>query len=71
MILMLVRAIAELTMDEGTQPRTFLEFIGTPAVALLLAVLVAMFFLGYSTGMSRKAWRSRWAQACRASRASC
>jgi GntP family gluconate:H+ symporter len=53
-ILMLVRAIAELTMEEGTQPRTFLEFIGTPAVALLLATLVSMFLLGYSTGMSRE-----------------
>jgi len=53
-LLMLLRAIAELTMDEDTQPRTFLEFIGTPAVALLLAVLVAMFFLGYRTGMSRE-----------------
>jgi len=53
-ILMLVRAIAELTMEEGTQPRTFLEFIGTPAVALLLAVLLSMFLLGYSTGMSRE-----------------
>ena len=53
-ILMLVRAIAELTMTEGTQPRTFLEFIGTPAVALLLAVLLSMFLLGYSTGMSRE-----------------
>jgi GntP family gluconate:H+ symporter len=52
-ILMLIRAIAELTMKEGTQPRTFLEFIGTPAVALLLAVLLSMFLLGYSTGMSR------------------
>jgi gluconate:H+ symporter, GntP family len=53
-ILMLVRAVAELTMEEGTQPRTFLEFIGTPAVALLLAVLLSMFLLGYSTGMSRE-----------------
>jgi GntP family gluconate:H+ symporter len=53
-VLMLLRAIAELTMDEDTQPRTFLEFIGTPSVALLLAVLVAMFFLGYRTGMSRE-----------------
>ncbi|QWZ07351.1 GntP family permease [Nocardioides panacis] len=53
-ILMLVRAIAELTMKEGTQPRTFLEFIGTPAVALLLAVLLSMFLLGYSTGMTRE-----------------
>jgi GntP family gluconate:H+ symporter len=54
-VLMLARAIAELTMDEGTQPRTFLEFIGTPAVALLIAVLFAMFALGFRTGMSREA----------------
>ena len=53
-ILMLARAIAELTMEEETQPRTFLEFIGTPSVALLLAVLVSMFFLGFRTGMSRE-----------------
>ena len=53
-ILMLARAVAELTMEEETQPRTFLEFIGTPSVALLLAVLVAMFFLGFRTGMSRE-----------------
>ena len=53
-ILMLARAVAELTMEEETQPRTFLEFIGTPSVALLLAVLVAMFFLGFGTGMSRE-----------------
>ena len=52
-VLMLLRAIGELTMDEGTQPRTTLEFIGTPAVALLLAVLVAVFFFGYRTGMSQ------------------
>ncbi len=53
-ILMLARAVAELIMEEETQPRTFLEFIGTPSVALLLAVLVAMFFLGFRTGMSRE-----------------
>ena len=35
------RAIAELTLPEGNGLRSFLEFLGTPAVALLLAVIVA------------------------------
>ena len=53
-VLMLARAIAELTIDdtESTVRRT-LEFIGTPAVALLAAVLLSMFVLGYGTGMNR------------------
>ncbi len=53
-ILMLARAIAELTIDDpenGVQK--VLVFIGTPSVALLAAVLVAMFALGFGTGMSR------------------
>ncbi len=53
-ILMLARAIAELTIDdEENGLRKFLEFLGTPAVALLLAVLVAMAALGFGTGMNR------------------
>ena len=51
---MLARAIAELTIsDEENGLRQFLEFIGTPAVALLAAVLVAMFALGFRSGMNR------------------
>jgi|APMI01.1.fsa_nt_gi GntP family gluconate:H+ symporter len=52
-ILMLLRAIGELTLDEENGVRKFLEFLGTPAVALLLGVLVSMFFLGFRTGMNR------------------
>ncbi|MFL6003264.1 MAG: SLC13 family permease [Nocardioides sp.] len=53
-ILMLARAIAELTIsDETNGVREFLDFIGTPAVALLAAVLVAMFALGFRSGMNR------------------
>jgi GntP family gluconate:H+ symporter len=53
-ILMLARAIAELTIsDETNGVREFLDFIGTPAVALLAAVLVAMFALGFHSGMNR------------------
>lgn len=52
-ILMLARAIAELSLDKGNSVRSFLEFLGNPPVALLLAVLVAMGFLGYGTGMNK------------------
>jgi GntP family gluconate:H+ symporter len=51
---MLARAIAELTIDNKDNGiRKFLEFLGTPAVALLLAVLVAMFALGFGAGMDK------------------
>ncbi|PUA80410.1 GntP family permease [Nocardioides currus] len=54
-VLMLLRAIAELTIDddESTVLKT-LVFIGTPSVALLAAVLVSMWLLGFNTGMNRK-----------------
>jgi GntP family gluconate:H+ symporter len=53
-ILMLARAIAELTIkDKENGLRKILEFLGTPAVALLLAVLVAMAFLGFGSGMNK------------------
>lgn len=53
-VLMLVRAIAELTIDdEDNTTRKVLEFIGTPSVALLAAVLLSMWFLGFRTGMNR------------------
>ncbi len=54
-VLMLVRAVAELTIDndESTVLKT-LVFIGTPSVALLAAVLLSMWFLGFNTGMNRK-----------------
>ena len=54
-LLMLVRAIAELTIDdEESSLLKTLVFIGTPSVALLAAVLVSMWFLGFNTGMNRK-----------------
>jgi GntP family gluconate:H+ symporter len=53
-ILMLARAIAELTInDEESNVQKFLVFVGTPAVALLAAVLVAMFALRFNSGMNR------------------
>ena len=53
-LLMLLKAIADLTADEGSGVRDTLDFIGDPSVALLLGVLVAMFALGAASGMSRE-----------------
>ncbi|MET7965409.1 SLC13 family permease [Micromonospora sp. NPDC005305] len=52
-VLMLLRAIGELTLAEGTGGRKALDIIGTPIVALLAGVIFAMVFLGYRTGFSR------------------
>ncbi|MFG2058618.1 SLC13 family permease [Micromonospora sp. NPDC048930] len=52
-VLMLLRAIGELTLDKGTGGRKTLDIIGTPIVALLAGVIFAMIFLGYRTGFSR------------------
>ncbi|PWR15892.1 gluconate transporter [Micromonospora sicca] len=52
-VLMLLRAIGELTLDEGTGGRKALDIVGTPIVALLAGVIFAMIFLGYRTGFSR------------------
>jgi GntP family gluconate:H+ symporter len=54
-VLMLIRAIVELVVDDPENgAQKFFDFIGTPAVALLAAVLVAMFALGFGTGMNRE-----------------
>jgi GntP family gluconate:H+ symporter len=52
-ILMLARAVGELTLDENNGLRTFLDVIGTPVVALLIGVIVAMFTLGTAVGFGR------------------
>ena len=53
-VLMLLRAIGELTLDEGDSLRNALDVAGTPLVALLAGVLLAMFTLGFATGMNRE-----------------
>jgi GntP family gluconate:H+ symporter len=52
-VLMLLRAVGELTLNEGTGGRKTLDIIGTPIVALLAGVIVAMFTLGYRAGFNR------------------
>jgi gluconate:H+ symporter, GntP family len=52
-LLMLVGAIGALTLGADNSVRKVTDFVGTPAVALLVAVLVAMVALGRGAGMNR------------------
>ncbi|KOC87334.1 gluconate:H+ symporter [Winslowiella iniecta] len=49
-ILMAVAAVFELTMPKENPVRQFFEFIGNPAVALFIAVVIAVFTLGLRNG---------------------
>jgi GntP family gluconate:H+ symporter len=53
-VLMLGKAIADITLDEGGGVRTILDNLGTPLIALLIAVVVGMFTLGLGAGMNRR-----------------
>jgi GntP family gluconate:H+ symporter len=53
-VLMLGRALVDITLPPKNPVRSFVDFIGDPLVALLLAVLVAMFTFGYLRGFSRQ-----------------
>jgi GntP family gluconate:H+ symporter len=53
-VLMLLKAFADIVLDEGTEPYTVLDNLGTPLIALLIAVVVAMFTLGRGSGMDRR-----------------
>ena len=50
-VLMLVGAIGDLVLDDGSKVRSVTNVLGTPVVALLVAVLVAMFAVGLGSGM--------------------
>jgi gluconate:H+ symporter, GntP family len=52
-VLMLARAIGELTLAQNSAVRSTLDVIGTPVVALLAGVLVAMVTMGWQIGASR------------------
>ncbi|MFC4534849.1 GntP family permease [Sphaerisporangium dianthi] len=54
-VLMMGKAVADLLTAEGTPVRSVLDFLGTPLVALLIAVIVAIFTLGRGGAMDRKA----------------
>jgi GntP family gluconate:H+ symporter len=53
-VLMLIRAIAEVTLTAGTPVRSVLDVLGQPIVALLVGVVVAMLALGLPSGMGRR-----------------
>lgn len=53
-VLMMGKALADIFAAEGTTVRSVLDFIGTPIVALLIAVLVGMATLGRGAGMGMK-----------------
>ncbi|MBW9205542.1 GntP family permease [Mumia sp. zg.B53] len=52
-VLMMAKAVADLLLDEDGLPYAFMDFVGEPLVALLVAVLVAIFTLGVGSGMDR------------------
>lgn len=54
-VLMMGKALADIFLVKGNGARSVLDFLGTPIVALLLSVLVAMFTLGRGASMDLKA----------------
>lgn len=52
-ILMLCATVADVTLAEGSAVRTWIDFIGSPIVSLLIALLFAFFSLGFARGFSR------------------
>lgn len=53
-VLMLAKAMADILIDDETQPtRQVVDIIGTPLIALLIAVLVALVTLGRGAKMTR------------------
>jgi gluconate:H+ symporter, GntP family len=53
-VLMLGKALADIFIDDKGQPlRVVLDVLGTPLIALLIAVVVGMFTFGVGVGMSR------------------
>jgi GntP family gluconate:H+ symporter len=53
-VLMLLRAVGELVLPDDSSLRAALDIAGTPLVALLAGVLVAMFTLGVRAGLGRR-----------------
>src|SRR5690349_17586703 len=53
-VLMLGKALADILLDKKNGVRTVLDALGDPFVALLLAVLLALFTFGYLRGFSRR-----------------
>lgn len=52
-LLMLVATVADLTLAKGHTARVWADFLGTPLVAMLAAVVLSLFTFGYSCGFTR------------------
>jgi len=52
LVLMLIKAAADLLLPTGNPLRSFLDFVGDPVVALLIGVLLAMVTFGTKVGFS-------------------
>ncbi len=53
-VLMLLRAVADIVAPGSTDPvKLVIDFLGTPVIALLLAVIVGFFLLGRGAGFGR------------------
>jgi GntP family gluconate:H+ symporter len=52
-ILMLLRTLADVTLDEDDTLRHWADFIGEPAIALLIGVIVAIFTFRAARGFDR------------------
>ncbi len=61
-VLMLIRAASDLWMSKDNAIYPFLQFLGEPVVALLIAVLLAMVTFGTSVGFSASTLTSKLSQ---------
>jgi gluconate:H+ symporter, GntP family len=52
-LLMLLATVADLTLNEHDRLRIWADFLGTPLVAMLAAIVLALFTFGYSCGFDR------------------
>src|SRR6185503_6854822 len=52
-LLMLLATLADLTLDQKAPLRIWADFFGTPLVAMLAAVVLALFTFGYACGFDR------------------
>jgi GntP family gluconate:H+ symporter len=53
-VLMLGKAVADVLLAKDNVARSWIDFIGDPLLALLIAVIVAMFTFGYVRGFSKE-----------------
>lgn len=51
-LLMLLAALADLALPTGNDFRLYLDFVGSPIIAMLLAVLLAFYTFGFARGFS-------------------